>query len=294
MDTIPLWLDTDIGSDIDDAVALAYLLRQPRCELVGITTVTGDVQRRAAIAEVLCRVAGREDVPIHCGRREPLAYGTGQPNVPQYAAIAGEPHRLDRPENAAVEAMRRAIRSRPGEIVLLTIGPLGNVATLFALDPEIPSLLRGVVSMAGAFFDLPDREWNVVVDPEAAAIVYSAKRNEHRTFGLDVTLRCRMAADEVAERFEGDMLGAVLRLAQSWFDHTKEITFHDPLAAAAIFRPDLVVARTGSVRVLLDDDPKKSGLTRLSAGDGVDRVAELVDADAFFEEYFTVTRPETP
>ena len=82
MDRIPVLLDTDIGSDIDDAVALAYLLRQPRCELVGITTVSGDVQKRAALAEVTCRAGGREDIPIHCGRRDVLLNGPGQPNVP--------------------------------------------------------------------------------------------------------------------------------------------------------------------------------------------------------------------
>ena len=288
--TIPVLFDTDIGSDIDDAVALAYLLRQPRCELLGITTVTGDVQRRAALAEVVCRAAGREDVPIHCGRREPLAYGKGQPSVPQYDAIAGEPHRVDRPEATAVGFLRDTIRARPGEIVLLTVGPLGNVATLFALDPEIPSLLKGIVSMAGVFFAEGRREWNVVVDPEAAAIVYAARRRDHASFGLDVTERCRMAADEVERRFVGEPLATVRRMAQKWFEHAEEITFHDPLAAAAIFHPALCTMRSGHVRVLLDADPETSGGTRLDPGEGADRVADGVDAKAFFEEYFAVTR----
>lgn len=291
-DTIPILFDTDIGSDIDDAVALAYLLRQPRCELLGITTVTGDVQQRAAIAEVLCRKAGQEGVPIHCGRREPLGYGPGQPKVPQYGEIAGEPHRLDRPENTAAPFLRDTIRARPGEIVLLTVGPLANVATLFALDPEIPSLLKGIVSMAGLFF-APEtakgrREWNVLVDPEAAAVVYAADRTEHRTFGLDVTERCQMKADEAKGRFRGELLETVLRLAQHWFAHTEAITFHDPLAAAAIFHPSLCTDRKGRVRVLLDRDPDKSGEIRLEEGDGPDRVAERVDAEAFFSEYFSV------
>src|SRR6185312_4773304 len=103
MDRIPVVLDTDIGSDIDDAIALAYLLRQPRCELVGITVVSGDVQKRAALAEAICHAAGRPDIPIHCGHREVLNYGPGQPNVPQYDAIANKPHRMDWPENTAVQ-----------------------------------------------------------------------------------------------------------------------------------------------------------------------------------------------
>lgn len=287
-DSIPILFDTDIGSDIDDAVALAYLLHQPRCELLGITTVTGDVQRRAAIAEVLCRTAGKGHVPIHCGRRTPLAYGPGQPEVPQYEAIAKEAHRLDRPENDAVPFLRDAIRKRPGEIVLLTVGPFSIVAALFALDPEIPLLLRGMVSMAGVFFAPGRREWNVLVDPEAAAIVYAAQRPVHRSFGLDVTERCRMPADGVKARFKGETLETVLRLADRWFAHTDAITFHDPLAAAAIFHPGLCSEKAGRVRVSLDRDPAKSGETHLQDGEGPDRVAEAVDAAAFFEEYFSV------
>src|SRR5438105_11838794 len=97
METVPVLLDTDIGSDIDDAVALAYLLRQPRCELVGITTVTGNVIQRAACAEILCRAVGREAVPIHCGAEKPLLFGPGQPNVPQFEAIRHRSPRLDWP-----------------------------------------------------------------------------------------------------------------------------------------------------------------------------------------------------
>src|SRR5579859_2258646 len=134
---IPVQLDTDIGSDIDDAVALAYLLKEPRCDLLGITTVTGDVQKRAALAEIVCAAAGRSDIPIHCGRREPLNGGPGQPLVPQYEAVSDRAHTRDWPENTAVEFMRGVIRSRPGEVVLLSIGPYSNLALLFGLDPEI-------------------------------------------------------------------------------------------------------------------------------------------------------------
>jgi inosine-uridine nucleoside N-ribohydrolase len=74
---ISILLDTDIGSDIDDAVALSYLLKQPRCELLGITTVTGDVAKRCACAEVICRSVGRGDVPIHAGTSNVLLTGPG-------------------------------------------------------------------------------------------------------------------------------------------------------------------------------------------------------------------------
>ncbi|RYG44278.1 nucleoside hydrolase, partial [bacterium] len=218
----------------------------------------------------------------------PLGYGQGQPHVPQYDAIAEMPHRLDRPEDTAVEFLRETIRSRPGEIVLLTVGPLGNIATLLALDPEIPQLLRGLVSMAGVFFQGDRREWNIIADPEAAAIVYAADRKEHRSFGLDVTEACRMTHEEVGRRFQGELLATVHRMALKWFEHIGEITFHDPLAAAAIFRPELCVERSGHVRVLLDRSAEQSGVTHFEDGDGPDRVAESVDANAFFEEYFAI------
>ena len=67
MDRIPVLFDTDIGTNVDDALALAYLLKQPRCNLLGVTTVSGPVERRAACAAAVCRAAGRADVPIRCG-----------------------------------------------------------------------------------------------------------------------------------------------------------------------------------------------------------------------------------
>src|ERR1700709_1866096 len=96
-------LDTDIGSDIDDAVALAYLLRQPRCDLVGITTVTGDVAKRAALAQITCEAAGGTDVPIHCGASTPLLWGPGQPEVPHYEMAKHHSHRMNWPQNSAVD-----------------------------------------------------------------------------------------------------------------------------------------------------------------------------------------------
>ena len=163
---IPVLLDTDIGNDLDDAVALAYLLKQPRCELVGVTTVTGEPDQRAALAQVICEAAGRSDIPIHAGIGGTLLHGIGQPKVPQYEAIVGKPHKKEWPANTAVDFMRRTIRSRPGEITLLSIGPFANLAVLFELDPEIPDLCREIVSMAGMFYSRETwAEWNSCAIP---------------------------------------------------------------------------------------------------------------------------------
>jgi purine nucleosidase len=276
-------LDTDIGSDIDDAVALAYLLRQPLCELAGITTVSGDVQKRAALAEAVCLASGRDDIPIHCGRREPFIHGPGQPNVPQYAAIERFSFRLNRPENTAVAFLRDTIRRRPGEITLLTIGPLMNIALLFALDPEIPFLVKSIVSMAGIFFQGERMEWNCMCDPTATAMTYRAPRAQQFSIGLDVTEKCRMKADEVRARFYREPLATVALMAESWFESSDTVTFHDPLAAASIFHSELLSYRTGTV-----SGNYGNGHTAFVEGDGPDHVAEEVDAEVFFDEFFSV------
>jgi purine nucleosidase len=285
-DTIPLLLDTDIGSDIDDAVALAYLLKQPRCDLVGITTVSGDTQQRASLCSLVCEAAGRRDVPIHAGLAGPVipGLGTGQRHVPQYEAVKDRPHATTYPSDA-VDYLRRTIRSRPGELCLFAIGPLTNVAVLFALDPVIPSMLRSLVLMNGDFFR-PDSgaEWNVKCDPAASAIVYHSPLT---TYGLDVTLQVKLPADDCRRRFAkaGGPLGIVADLAEVWFRGRPEITFHDPLAAAAIFQPDLCTYRTGRVDVRLDSPVP--GFTPFTPDDaGPHRVADTVQAQPFFDHYF--------
>lgn len=294
-DTIPVLFDTDIGSDIDDAVALAYLLKQPRCALLGITTVTGDTGKRAALAETICRAAGGGRVPIHAGASGPLLHGPGQPNVPQYDAIAARPHRKDWPRNAAVDFLRRTIRAHPGEITMLAVGPMTNLGSLFVADPEIPALLKRVVLMCGVFTGRggqgpSSREWNALVDPVATALTYKAAGGKLLSVGLEVTTKCRLAADECRRRFAkaGGGLAIVAEMAEVWFKHSREITFHDPLAATLLFAPDLCEYQSGQVTVAIDDSPF-AGLTRWKAeSNGSHTIAVEVAPDRFFEHYFGV------
>lgn len=290
--TIPVLLDTDIGANVDDALALAYLLRQPRCELLGITTVTGDVHKRAACAEVICRAAGRPDVPIHCGRSDTLPPGPGQPEVPLYDAIRGDAHRMDRPPNTAVDFLRESIRARPGRITLLTIGPLTNVAIVFAIDPEIPSLLAGMVSMAGVYSSHPRAvETNCRIDPVAAAAVFAAPVPRHLCLGLDVTTRCALPVDEGMRRIEAMRLAPLAAMAARWAAGRPAIAFHDPLAAAVVFRPSLCDYVEGHVRVSLDAADPPPGRTAIGPASSAPgpgrRIATDVDVPAFFAEFFS-------
>jgi purine nucleosidase len=294
--TIPVLFDTDIGSDIDDAVALAYLLKQPACELLGVTTVSGEPHKRAELASAICHAAGRADVPIHVGAEEPLLVPQRQPQASQHKALSAQwKHKaFGSKENTAIEFLRRTIRSRPGEVTLLAVGPLTNIALLFAIDPEIPGLLKQMVLMGGRFFSkLPHgsvTEWNIICDPHAAAKVFKTKLPRLAAVGLDVTTQCRMPADECRRRFSdaGGPLLPTAAMAEVWFRHSSVVTFHDPLAAALIFEEDLCEMEPCQVEIDLVN-PHTLGHTYPVHDPDEEpghEAAFAVDADAFFEHYF--------
>jgi len=286
--------DTDIGSDLDDAEALAYLLAQPECELLGVTTVTGDVIKRAQMASALCLAAGK-NVPIYPGASEPLLIRQLQPDVPQAIALDRWVHRTDFPTGQAVEFMRQTIRANPGEVVLLTTGPLTNVALLFRVDPEIPALLKGLVMMCGVIpgpaLDAQIVEWNSLCDPHAAAIVYGAHVKRHRSIGLNVTVQVRLPRDEFYQRFAAPGLLPVRDFGDIFFQTATLSTFHDPLAAATIFDDALCTFAGGRIEIDLDSpDPKQRGRTIWTpdAVGGYHELANMVDTAGFFKHYFSM------
>jgi inosine-uridine nucleoside N-ribohydrolase len=295
--TTKVLLDTDIGSDIDDAVCLAYLLAQSQCELLGITTVSGQPGLRAQMASAQCIAAGKR-VPIFPGAEDPLLVEPRQAQAPQAMALARWEHETRFERGQALEFQRQVIRANPREITLLAIGPLTNVALLFKADPEIPSLLRELVLMAGRF--LPDAsrprsgspaEWNIWCDPHAAAIVYRALVWVHRSIGLDVTLQVAMAAAEVREHFRKPLLLPVLDFAEVWFKERETITFHDPLAAVTLFDDRVCGFERGEVTVEIHD-PDTFGVTRFhGVSGGNHEIATRVDVPRFFKRYFEVFAP---
>ena len=289
---IKLLLDTDIGGDIDDAVCLAYLLAQPECELLGITTVSGEAEKRAMLASVLCKVAGKH-IPIFPGAEVPLLTSQKQPDATQAIALKKWDHEKTFPRGEAVDFLRQTIRAHPGEVVLLTIGPLTNIALLFAVDPEIPLLLKGLVMMCGIFTNRAagwgPREWNALLDPHATAMVYQAPVKSHRSIGLDVTTQVTMASAQVKEKFVHPLLRPVLDMAEVWFEETDVITFHDPLAATTIFDGDICGFSKGVVEVELTSE-RLQGVTYWSSlvADSKHEVALRVDTGRFFQHYFGV------
>jgi inosine-uridine nucleoside N-ribohydrolase len=289
-DRIKVILDTDIGSDIDDAVALAYLLANPRCDLLGITTVTGEPVRRAQMASALCAVAGRK-IPIYPGTDTPFLAAQRQPRAPQADALTRWPHQKDFPAGQAVAFLRDMIRANPGEVTLLTIGPLTNIGLLFTLDPEIPSLLKSLVMMCGVFTNhlagVGPLEWNAILDPVATAVAYARQVAQHRSIGLDVTCQVTLDAGEVRRRFQAPLLRPVLDFAEVWFEHVDRITFHDPLAATTIFDPAICAFERGRVDVELTS-PRLAGATLWTPDPaGPHEAALQVNPERFFSHYFS-------
>ncbi len=286
-----IWLDTDIGSDIDDALALAYLLSRDDCDLIGISTVTEIDNQRAKLASALCRIAGQQ-IPIHPGLRLPIFVEPRQTAVPQAIALEKWAHNTDFEPNSAVFALRNAIYERPGEITLLAIGPMTNIGVLFALEPEIPALLKETVLMCGAF-DFPDWpgavEWNAINDPHACALTYRAQVARHVSFGLDVTNKVQMERAEFEPLISQSELGrCALDMALAWFEKTPKITFHDPLAAAAIFEPELCEYARGNVEIELENRELLGKTHWTPEENGAHEIATTVKSQAFFDEFFGV------
>ncbi|MGI5868892.1 MAG: nucleoside hydrolase [Kiritimatiellia bacterium] len=284
--------DTDIGSDIDDALALAYLLKEPRCELLGVTTVTTFPERRAEMCSVLCRHAGRPDIPIHVGASQALMTDYLQKTADQAAAVSGWDHAAFAKDNTAVEFLHRTILAHPGEVTLLAVGPLTNVALLFMTHPEAAARLKRLVLMSGRFGHGGGAEWNVRNDAHAAAVVYGnffqSRPPLHFSCGLDVTTQCMLTRDEARRKF-GDhaVLAPVRDFAEVWFERASHVVFHDPLAAVCVFDPDVCTWR--DARVVVSTTPPTNGVTVpfYNEPDLPHKIAEKVDSARFFDRYFS-------
>jgi purine nucleosidase len=291
-------LDTDIGSDIDDALALAYLIKQPKCKLLGVTTVSGEPHLRASIVDSILQQTGHSDISVHVGAEAPLLRDQNQPRAPHYDVISARskefPHKAFAPTLTAIDFLRQTIREHPGQITLLAIGPLTNIALLFKVDPEIPSLLKRLVIMGGQHTAWTNAyksvaEWNILCDPHAAAIVF-ASDVKLTAVGLEVTTRCRLDSDQCRKSLEMPGVPTVLMpMAAHWLGHQKYVTFHDPLAAALIFEPEFCKLERGLIEVETVS-AKASGMTHWTSDplNGKHYAASSVDSDAFFAHYFDI------
>jgi len=288
--------DTDIGTDVDDAFALAYLLAEPRCELLGITTCFGAPELRAELASAICTAFGRDDVPIHPGRERPLVYPREPTPPAQVKALRDEPRRTFKADGSAAQFLSRTIRANPGEITLVSVGPFMNVADLLLLDPEAAKLLKRLVVMGGKFFSgVPSPEWNCMCDPEATcmALGSAAYATVPATYlhGLDVTEKTtRTPAELVTLCRQIGALGCIDGVVTDFFRRHAYYAhcgkaMHDPLACVSVFYPELCGYERGCVHVRTDARGVTTGFSKSEKGNQY--AAKSVDADAFYRILLT-------
>ena len=262
-------LDTDIGCDIDDCLALAYLLGRRDVELLGITTVTGAPHLRACLAHAVCLAAGQR-VPVRVGLSEPTSGILRQEGLTVNQQAVAECCPFDcTEEETAIEFMRRTVEASPHEVTLVAIGPLTNVATLFTRYPHIPALLGGLAVMGGRYTEDPafdtsrwgEAEWNILCDREAAATVFSRCASPCLVIGVEET--CRFSIPPRP-------LKALLRDIPRWRPVSdaipttvERIYFHDALLAYALLAPEEVETARGTLAV-----EAERGATRFTPVEG--------------------------
>ncbi|MDL9935874.1 nucleoside hydrolase [Gordonia sp. ABSL1-1] len=323
-----LFFDCDTG--IDDSVALIYLLARADVEIVGIASTAGNVPVDVVTANNLAwlGLCGRGDIPVHQGSPTPLVadlmttedthgpLGIGYAELPAVTLAAAPGDAAD----AWIEASRRY----EGELVGLVTGPLTSLAEAIRRDATLPTRLRRLVVMGGAFHahgnTTPVAEWNVAVDPEAAAEVFEAFGTgvapDPIVCPLDLTeaialtpdhvvrlagvagshpVECPDPADERGLRSvsDNDLIRDLVDALRFYFefhaDHDEGYIahLHDPFAAMVALSPDIVATVPARIGVELTGTLTR-GMTvadeRGMTGPANARIAVATDVDAVFDD----------
>jgi purine nucleosidase len=288
---VRLILDTDIGSDIDDALALAFALRHPEIELVAVTTVADDVTKRGNIARELLRIAGREDIEVApgvgwtvppAGRRSWFGHEDRLP-----ASADGRPFQRD-----AVTLLLE--ETRAGDVQMATVGMQSNVAAALDADPGFASRVSVLNVMGGVFAPIrigdavlpPSIDHNLCVHPEASVRALNAGMRTIYT-PLDVTIGARLPISAHEHLRRGDELCRALArhfdvwLPTSLMPEGVAALMHDPLAVACTVDRTCVTSETFPVTVAIHDGAVRTFIDPLDGRDA--EVITSVDGDAFAE-----------
>jgi inosine-uridine nucleoside N-ribohydrolase len=247
-------IDTDPG--VDDALALLLAMRSPELKIEAITPVAGNVPLDLTLPNALrmVEIAGRTDIPVAAGARTPLmrrlvtaTYAHGENGLG--GAVFPEP--TTKPvATPAAEIIRQIVRKYPGEVTLITIGPLTNIATALNADPDLAGMVRALVMMGGSLSGgniTPAAEFNVYVDPEAARIVFQSGI-PMTMVGLDVTRRTSLTDEHVRtlEAAQNPVSQAAATIGRNAIHHTRERGYlvgpnmHDSLAVAGFLDPAIL------------------------------------------------------
>ena len=257
-------IDTDPGQD--DAVAILLALASPELEVLGITTVAGNVPLALTTrnAQLITGLSGKT-VPVVAGRDRPLnrqlvtaEYVHGQTGLD--GIDLGEPHVPVTPGDGVDFIIDTLRREAPGTVTLVPIGPLTNIAAAFERAPDIIPRVQQVVLMGGAYFEVgnvtPAAEFNIYVDPEAAAQVLNSGVDVVM-MPLDVTHKALTSADWLAGlRALGTRAGEAVASWTDFFERydrekygSEGAPLHDPCTIAWLIRPELFSGRRINVEI---------------------------------------------
>jgi inosine-uridine nucleoside N-ribohydrolase len=248
-------LDTDIGSDIDDAWALGLLIASPDVELVGVTITDGDTAARARLACKLLHVSGRNDVPVAVGRPTP------PPDQVDLQFTWGEDFTAKRPvSQSAADFVVDTLRARPGEVTLVAVGPLQNVADALRKEPKLGQLAKRVVLMSGsiagnAWSPTAVAEWNVKRSIADAQLVYGTGL-PLTIVPLDSTTYVTLTTEERERlmKHPAALTRALESLYRLWIESpAQRMTLHDQMAIAETLRPGAFFGRCESMPIRVDD-----------------------------------------
>ena len=266
--------DTDPG--VDDAMALYYALAHPGIDVVGITTTFGNVSvaQAAANALYLCAIAGNPNIPVALGVATPMVRQSeakfdfihGADGLGNLAERVRTTNLLEK--RSAAQFIVDMARAQPGQITLVAVGPLGNVALALQLEPELPKLLREVITMGGTVLEpgnvSPVAEANVWNDPHAADKVFIAGF-KLTMVGLDVTHQVivpvalmKAIADKqrhIATDVLAHAVGFYANFYSGLYPHVAKIHGcfgHDVMAFICLTNRELFTIESGRVRVALD------------------------------------------
>jgi purine nucleosidase len=277
-------LDTDIGSDVDDAMALAVILGRPDLELLGITTVYGDTVLRARLARRYVSLAGR-DVPVHPGHG-----ATRSGRDVWWAGHEGSLHERLHNEQIetqdAVSYLTEMVAANPGEIDIVAIGPLTNIAAALDGDPAFERNVRALWVMGGSFDD-DVCEHNFASDAAAAGRVLDSAIPTVIS-GLEITKEIKISTKHLQRVAAAGRLGEALSQdIDQWWKYWNETwnVPHDPVTVLTLAEPELFrLSPAGHVRISQDSpdeghstfaaDPH--GSTRIVVGQNATSVAETM------------------
>lgn len=258
-------IDTDPG--IDDSMAILMAFQTPEIDVIGLTTIFGNVSTVDATrnALLLCEVAGRPDVPVAEGAHEPLK--GGEPRIADFVhgsdglgEIALPPPLGNKAEIRASEFLVEKINQYPGEVSILALGPLTNLALATKKDSFFASKVKRIVVLGGAFLAAgnvnPAAEANIYGDPEAADILFTCGA-EVTVVGINITTQITLTDADISELRSSkgkhsELICDMCKFYRDWHvksDGVYGIFLHDPVCFAALVRPDLFTYKKGVVRV---------------------------------------------